>query len=234
MTNPVQYSASDIGRTDIDEGLRKHFMRVYQYMVAGLGLTGFVAWYIGTDAQLFAALQPYMLFLGIGLFAAPFIMSFAANRLSFGAMQVFFFGYAAAMGAVVSLYVVMYTQESIFKAFFMASALFVGVSIYGYTTKKNLSGWAPMLGAGMIAIIVASLLNVFIFQSSMMSMIMDALVIALSAGIAAWSTQEIRDQYYMGGGEQMAGKLSILGALTLYINFLNMFLAILRLFGDRR
>jgi uncharacterized protein len=231
--NPVVFSNTAL-RDDRDEGLRKHFLRVYSYMVAGLATTGAVAWYIASSEALLQIVMQYQLVIGLGLIAMVFGFSALAGRMSFAMMQGFFFGYAALMGSTVAIYFAIFTPMSLLKTFLMASSLFLGVTLYGYTTKKDLSGWSGMLSAGMIAIVIASLLNAFIFKSSMASMAMDAIVIALSAGITAWSTQAIRTQYYEQDGDLIADKLSILGALTLYINFLNMFLSLLRLFGDRR
>ncbi len=228
--NTFAQSAS-VGR--VDEGLRQHMLRVYNLMVTALGLTGVVAYIIGSSPEMLMAVAPYQLIFAFGTLGMAIAFGFIAPKLSVGGATAYFYGFAALMGVTIAFYFAVYTSESIARAFFMAAALFGAMSLYGYTTKKDISGWAPVLMIGMLVAIGASILNLFMGSTPLM-MAVSAAVVMLSAGITAYETQQIRDVYYQGHGREALAKISIMGALTLYISFINMFLAMLRLFGSQR
>lgn len=220
--------------TTHDEGLRRHMLGVYNTMILGMLLTGVVAWYVASSQETFARIAPLAMPVGLLVFAMSLGFGFFVHKMSAAFATAYFYTFAAAMGLVVSFYVAAYTGESIARAFFAAAALFGAMSLYGYTTKKDLSGWGTFLGIGMLAVVVVSLVNVLFFKSTGTDLALSAIVVFLSAGITAWSTQEIRALYYEGNGRELNTKLAVVGALQLYVNFINMFLALLRLFGQQR
>ncbi len=234
MLNP-NYAETSQSRAVIDEGLRAYMLRIYNYMIAGLAVTGAIAWWGASSeatVQLIAQNQMVLFFALLGFaFGAPFII----NRASFAVGAAVFFGYAAVMGLVTSLYVYMYTGESVARAFFMTAAAFGALSLYGYTTKKDLSSWRSFMTVGFFVIMGAVLLNAFVFKSSPMDMAISVLVIVFSLGITAYETQQLQHLYYQIGGDREAvNKVSLLGALTLYVSFINIFLNLLRLMGSPR
>ncbi len=220
--------------TTHDEGLRRHMLGVYNTMVLGMLLTGVVAWYVASSPETFARISPLAMPVSLLVFAMSLGFGFFVHKMSAAFATAYFYTFAAAMGLVVSFYVTIYTGESIARAFFAAAALFGAMSLYGYTTKKDLSGWGTFLVIGMIAVLVVSLVNLLFFKSTGTRLALSAIVVFLSAGITAWSTQEIRALYYEGNGRALNTKLAVVGALQLYVNFINMFLALLRLFGQQR
>ncbi|MFN8694215.1 MAG: Bax inhibitor-1 family protein, partial [Holosporales bacterium] len=220
--------------TAVDEGLRQHMLRVYNTMILGMLLTGGVAWYVSSTPEILQQVAGFAMPLSFLVLGMSIAFGFLIHKMSVTFATAYFYTFAAAMGAMVSLYMAIYTGESVARAFFAASALFGAMSLYGYTTKKNLQGWGSFLGMGMLAVIVVSLVNVFFFKSTAADLAVSAIVVFLSAGITAYSTQEIRASYYESNGHETNSKMAIAGALGLYVNFINMFLALLRLFGDRR
>ena len=165
--------------------------------------------------------------------AIVFAMSFGANRLSTGALQGLYWAYATLMGLSLASIFVIYTGGSIAKMFFATAGAFAGLSLYGYTTKRDLSAMGAFMVMGLIGIILASLLNLF-FKSTGLELAISVLGVLIFAGLTAWDTQKLKMMYYSVEGSDFAGKAVVLGALTLYLDFINMFLFLLRLFGDRR
>jgi uncharacterized protein len=219
----------------VDEGLRKHFLNVYNYMVAGLAFTAFVAWLVTRNQELLFTVAKNSMVLGLGVLGMSMAFGFFQHRFSTLGATLYFAAFAGLMGAMLAPLALIYTGGSIAKAFLMASAVFLGMSIYGYATKKDLSGWGPALGVGFLAVIVVSLLNAFIFKSSMADMALSAVVVLLSAGIIGYSTQEIKAAYYYFKNNQASlNKIAVIAAVGLYVNFINLFIILLRLFGDRR
>jgi hypothetical protein len=218
-----------------DAGLRKHMLSVYNYMASGVLLTGAIALALastGVAAQIFyggGILRWVVLF-------APLVMVFAlafrAHRMSTGGLQVFFWSFAAVMGLSMSVIPLIYSGGSIATTFFATAAAFVSLSLYGYTTKRDLSAFGTFLIMGVVGLFVVSIANLFI-QSGTISMVISFIGVLLFAGLTAYDTQKIKEIYYHVAGTDMLGKTAILGALTLYLDFINMFQFLLSFMGSR-
>jgi uncharacterized protein len=223
--------------TATDAGLRSYMLSVYNYMASGVLLTGIVAMlFARTDfAQAMAAGQGGILTWVVMLAPLAFVMvlSFGINRLSTPAAQALFWVFATVMGLSMSTIFLRFTGESIATAFFATTAAFVGLSLYGYTTKRNLSAMGTFLIMGLVGIIVAMILNMLIFQSSAMAMVISILGVLIFAGLTAYDTQMVKETYYRVAGTDFMGKAIILGALNLYLDFVNMFTFLLNLLGSR-
>jgi hypothetical protein len=222
-------------RADIDEGLRAYMLRVYNYMASALLLTGIVAMGVAQSPDLMRAifgtpLQWVVMLAPLGL---VMYLSFRINQMSVTAAQTAFWIYSALLGVSISFIFVVYTGASVARIFFITSAAFGGLSLYGYTTKRSLSGFGSFLVMGLIGLVIASVVNMFMHSTAMM-FIISAVGVLIFAGLTAYDTQQIKDMYLASDGGEVAAKKSIMGALRLYLDFLNMFLMLLQLFGDRR
>ncbi|MGJ8604304.1 MAG: Bax inhibitor-1/YccA family protein [Marivita sp.] len=227
----------------IDEGLRTHMSKVYSTMSIGMLLTFAVAWAVGTSPNLLAifrdpaTLQPNIL--GWIIMFAPLIMVFTMsamiNKLSAAGAQLFFYAFASVMGLSLAWIFVAFTGMSIAQIFLVTSIAFAGLSLYGYTTKKDISGWGAFLIMGVIGLVVAMIVNIFLASPAIMFAI-SILGVLIFAGLTAYDTQNIKNTYLQhaahGDSEWMA-KSGIMGALSLYLNFINMFMFLLQLFGNR-
>ncbi len=210
-------------------------LSVYNYMASGVLLTGIVALLFansGMAAQVFT--QPGILKYVIIFSPLAFVMvlSFGLNRLSTGTAQVLFWAFAGVMGLSMSTIFLVYTGTSIATTFFATSVAFLSLSIYGYTTKRNLQAFGTFLIMGVVGIIVASLLNIWL-QSSALQMGISAIGVLLFAGLTAYDTQRIKETYAHVAGTDMMGKAVIMGALSLYLDFINMFQFLLSFLGSR-
>lgn len=221
-----------------DAGLRSHMLSVYNYMASGVLLTGIVALLFSRGGADSPAAQ---LFSGGGLLAwivmlAPLgvvmVMSFGINRLSTGTARTLFWVYALLMGLSLSTIFLVYTGGSIAQTFFATSAAFVSLSLWGYTTKKDLSGFGTFLIMGVVGLLIAMVLNMFL-QSGPLDLAISAIGVLLFAGLTAYDTQKIKSMYFAVAGSDFHGKAVVLGALTLYLDFINMFLFLLRFMGNR-
>ena len=226
-------------RAEVDEGLRAYMLRVYNYMAAGVGLTGVVAYFTSQIARtnpevaqlLYGSPLKYVIMLAPLAFVL--YLSFQVYKMSPGAAQIAFWAFAAVMGVSLSSIFLVFTGQSIAQVFFVTAAAFAGLSLYGYTTSKDLSGWGSFLIMGVIGIIVAALLNLFL-QSGALAFAINVLGVLIFAGLTAYDTQQIKDGYYMIRDDSAAlAKSAIMGALSLYLDFINMFTSLLSLFGDR-
>jgi len=240
-----QYSEAgtrEDGKT-FDAGLKAYMLRVYNYMTSGILLTGIVAMMGSQSPTVINALYEinggYIVgYTGIGMLVAfsplAFVlaMSFGLNKMSSKTLQLVFWAFAAVMGLSLSSIMLMYTGESIARTFFITAATFGSLSLYGYTTKKSLSGWGTFLFMGLIGIIIASIVNIFM-QSTMMSFIISAAGVLIFAGLTAYDTQKIKQMYYQVSNPEMLAKAAIMGALNLYLDFINLFLMLLRFLGNR-
>ena len=234
------------GVASVDAGLRAHMLRVYNYMVGALALTGVVAWatansplmnvlYRQVATQGGVALQPTIV--GWVVLLAPlalvFFLGFRIAQMSYSAAQATFWGYAALVGASLASIFVAYTGASIASTFFVTAATFGVMSLWGYTTGRDLTGFGSFLGMGVIGLIIAMLVNMF-FQSPAVNFMVSILGVLIFTGLTAYDTQKIKNYYYAGDDGEMAGKKAIMGALSLYLDFLNIFLFLLRFMGNRR
>ncbi|VXC72806.1 Bax inhibitor-1/YccA family protein [Sphingomonas sp. AX6] len=221
-----------------DAGLRSYMLSVYNYMASGVLLTGIVALLFswgGTESPAAAVFgSPGILKYAIMLAPLAFILvlSFGINRLSTGAAQLTFWAFAGVMGLSMSTIFLVYTGSSIAITFFATAAAFLSLSIYGYTTKRNLQAFGTFLIMGLVGLIVASLLNLW-FQSGTMSLVISAIGVLLFAGLTAYDTQRIKLMYDQVAGTDMMGKVVIMGALSLYLDFVNMFQFLLSFLGSR-
>ena len=221
------------GRVSYDEGLRKHMLSIYNYMTSGILLTGIVALLAFSSGVAetihFSALRWIV---GLSPIAIVFAMSFGANRFSTGTLQLMFWGFATLMGLSLSSIFLVYTGGSIATTFFATSAAFAGLSLFGYTTKKNLSGMGSFLIMGVIGLIVAMVINLFL-QSPAFHYAISFLGVLIFAGLTAYDTQRLKNEYEYLRGTEFAGKAVILGALSLYLDFINMFQFLLSFLGNR-
>jgi len=220
---------------DIDAGLRAYMLRVYNYMAMGVALTGIVAYAVAINPQLMEAIAvgpfKWVLFIGIlglGWFSGRIIFQ-ASSTVAHGA----FWLYAAMWGALISPMVYVYTGESVARVFFITAAAFAGTSLYGYTTKKDLSPMGRFLTMATIGILVAVLLNAFLFQSGGFHMILSIVVVLVFAGLTAYETQAIKEMYFAQDDADLSSRKAILGAFTLYGSFVTMFVWMLSIFGNR-
>ena len=170
---------------------------------------------------------------GLAPLGIVFYMSFGINKMSASKAQTVFWIFAALMGASLSSIFIVYTMPSIARVFFITSATFGAMSLYGYTTKKDLTGWGSFLMMGLIGIIIASIVNIFL-KSSAMHFIISIFGVLVFVGLTAYDTQKIKHMYYASDSGEVMGKKAVMGALTLYLDFINLFIMLLRLFGQRR
>jgi hypothetical protein len=209
-------------------------LSVYNYMASGVLLTGIVAMLFansGYAEQVMATPLRWLIILApLGFVMA---MSFGLNRMSTGTLQTLFWAFAVAMGLSMSTIFLVYTGMSIAQTFFAVAAGFAGLSLWGYTTKKDLSGFGTFLIMGVVGLLVAMLINLFL-QSPAMMMAISAIGVLLFAGLTAYDTQKIKSMYDHVRGTDMMGKVVIMGALNLYLDFINMFTFLLSFMGDRR
>jgi FtsH-binding integral membrane protein len=217
----------------VDAGLRAHMLTVYNYMAGGVALTGVVAYF--TNLYFGQALygSPLMYVLIFAPLILVFFLSWRINQLAAGTARALFFLYAALLGASLSVIFAVYTESSITRVFFISAAAFGGLSLWGYTTQRDLSGMGSFLMMGLIGIIIASLVNIFL-KSSGLDWIVSIIGVIVFAGLTAWDTQKIKEMYSAHDDGTVAGRKAVMGALALYLDFINLFLMLLRLFGGRR
>ncbi len=226
----------------VDEGLRSYMLGVYNYMASGVALTGIVAYLTFMMAVQDGALTSF----GQTLYTSPLkwvvmlaplgfvlFLGFRIQQMSVGAAQAAFWLFAAVMGLSLSSIFLVFTGQSIAQIFFITAATFGALSLYGYTTKRDLSAWGSFLFMGVVGIIIAAVVNIFL-QSSALQFAISAIGVLVFAGLTAYDTQRIKDGYLMASGNAtMVAKGAIMGALALYLDFINMFLFLLQLFGNR-
>jgi hypothetical protein len=221
------------GRVTYDEGLRKYMLSIYNYMTSGVLLTGIVALVAASTGLAYAfASGPLMWIVALAPLGFVLAMSFGLNRMSQGTLQALFWSFAIVMGLSMSTIFLVFTGESIATTFFATAGAFAGLSLYGYTTKKDLSGFGTFLIMGLFGLIIASLLNLFL-QSGTLDLVISGLGVLIFAGLTAYDTQRLKEQYSYVRGTEMMGKVVIMGALNLYLDFINMFMFLLRFLGNR-
>lgn len=232
----------------IDAGLRAHMIRVYNYMAAAVALTGIVAWFtfnaaVTTDAAgavtgLTAFGQTIfggaaLIVLALATLGLVFFISFRIHTLQYTTALSLFFVYAGLLGVMLSSIFLVYTGTSITRVFFISAASFGALSLYGYTTQRDLSAFGSFLVMGLFGLIIAMLVNIFL-ASSALNFAISVIGVLVFAGLTAWDTQKIKEMYSASDDGSVAGRKAVMGALSLYLDFINLFLMLLRLVGDRR
>jgi uncharacterized protein len=237
--DPQQSQAEAAARTAgqssvaVDQGLRSHMLKVYNYMGLGVMLTGVIAMLFASSAIgqqiLFSPLRYVLMFAPL---AFVLVLSFGAHKMSQGTLQLCFWAFAAVMGLSMSTVFLVFTEASIAQTFFVTAVAFLGLSLVGYTTKKDLSAMGSFLIMGVIGLFVAGLANLY-FQSGMFNLVISAIGVLVFAGLTAYDTQRIKSEYFQYAGTPYLGKAAILGALNLYLDFINMFQYLLSFLGSR-
>ena len=232
----------------IDAGLRAYMLRVYNYMAAGVALTGVVAWFTYTQAAVTNAAGqlvgltpfgqaiyggPVMIVLFLGTLGLVFFMSFRINRLQASTAFALFLLYAGLLGVMLSTVFLTYTHASIARVFFISAASFGALSLYGYTTQRDLTPVGSFMVMGLFGLILAMLVNIFL-KSTGLDFAISVIGVIIFAGLTAWDTQRIKEMYSSNDDGTVVGRKAVMGALTLYLDFINLFLFLLRFLGDRR
>jgi uncharacterized protein len=232
----------------MDAGLRAYMLRIYNYMAAGVALTGVVSWLtfnaaVVTDTTgkitgltsfgqaIFGG--PLTIVLFLGTLGIVFFLSFRINKLQASTALVLFMAYAALLGLMLSTVFLQYTGASITRTFFISAASFGALSLYGYTTQRDLSPIGSFLIMGLFGLILAMVVNIFL-KSTGLDFAISAIGVLIFAGLTAWDTQKIKEMYSANDDGTASGRKSVMGALTLYLDFINLFLFLLRFMGDRR
>ena len=229
------YRAGTVQQTaEYDEGLRAYMLKVYNYMASGVLLTGIVALLVAQSETLLQAIfgGPQAYIVMFAPFAFVLVMSFGVHKMKSSTLQMLFWAYAATMGLSLSVILLAYTGESVARTFFITAAAFGALSLYGYTTKKSLSGMGTFLMMGLFGLIIASIVNIFM-QSSMLDFVISLAGVLIFAGLTAYDTQRIKESYHMMATGEAVAKGAIMGALNLYLDFVNLFLFLLRFLGNR-
>lgn len=241
----VDYTKRDFGAATVnaqsqsatyDAGLRQHMLSVYNYMAIALLVSGLTAWFTSTSEALMTAIfgSPLAYVVIFAPLALVFFLSFRIEKMSIQTAQITFWAYAFAMGLSLASIFLMYTAVSITKVFFITSSVFGAMSLYGYTTKKDLTGFGSILFMGVIGIIIASIVNMFM-KSQGLDFAISILGVLIFTGLTAYDTQKIKHIYYsVGHNGEATKRAAIIGALSLYIDFINLFIMLLRFFGERR
>ena len=231
----TEHLPAKMSRTDIDLGLRRFLVSVYNYMALGLALTGVVA-YVAASTGLYESLVATpMLFWCVALapLALVVLLSFRIEKMSLGAAQAAFWAYAGLVGLSLSGIFLVYTGTSIARTFFITAATFLAMSLYGYTTRTSLAGFGSFLLMGLFGIIIAGVVNLFL-ASSMVQLSISVVGVLVFVGLTAYDTQRIKEFYLDSDSPVIAGKKAIMGALALYLDFLNLFVLLIQFAGDRR
>ena len=228
-------SLSGEAQAGIDRGLRAYMLQVYNYMGLGLALSGAVALLVASTPALMQAIYGTALAWVVMLAPLGFILvlTFGIHRLSAQTAQLLFWAFAAVMGLSLSFVLLTYTATSVTRVFFITAATFGAMSLYGYTTERNLASWGSFLFMGLIGIIIAMVVNLFL-ASAALDFAISVIGVLVFVGLTAYDTQRIRDAYSSSDGSEVLTKKAVYGALSLYLDFINLMLMLLRLFGERR
>lgn len=217
-----------------DEGLRRHMLRVYNYMASGVLLTGIVAMLVASSPALYQPIfgTPLKWVVMLAPLAFVFFFSFRIERMSAATAQAAYWAFAAVMGLSLSSVFLVFTGVSIAQTFFVTAIMFMAMSLWGYTTKRDLARFGSFLMMGLIGVLVASLVNLFM-QSNALQFAVSIIGVLVFTGLTAWDTQNIKAQYAENLGHESNNKMAVFGALSLYLNFVNIFQMLLNLTGER-
>jgi uncharacterized protein len=226
---------AQVGVERIDEGLRSYMLQVYNYMGLGLAITGAVAFLVAATPALYVPIftSPLKWVVMLAPLGFVFFLGARINHMSVSAAQLTFWVFAAVMGLSMASIFLVFTGASIARVFFITAATFGAMSFYGYTTKRDLSGWGSFLFMGLIGIIIASLVNLFV-GSSAVQFAVSVIGVLVFTGLTAYDTQRIKEMYYELDASDVATRKAIMGALSLYLSFINLFMMLLHLFGTSR
>ena len=219
----------------VDVGLRAYMLRVYNYMCVALALTGAVAFYVSTSPTLLQAIYgtPLMWVVFLAPLGMVFFLSARIHKMSAGTAQTMFWIFAALVGLSLASIFIVYTGASVARVFFITAGAFAGLSLVGYTTKRDLSGMRTFLFMGVIGLVIAMVVNMFL-GSSGLQLLISVVGVLIFAGLTAYDTQQIKLMYYEADSGEVATKKSIMGALRLYLDFLNMFIFLMHILGVAR
>jgi uncharacterized protein len=227
----VRTAGAEVG---IDVGLRDYMLRVYNYMASGLALTGIVA-YVAAASGFYARIAhtPLLWLVILAPLGLVMLMSFGINKMQAATLQGVFWLYSGLMGLSLAAIFLIYTDASIARVFFITAGTFAAMSLYGYTTRRDLSNFGSFLFMGLIGIIIASLVNMFV-ASSALQFAISVIGVIVFTGLTAWDTQQIKEMYWEADGSEIASKKAVMGALRLYLDFINLFMMLMQLLGARR
>ncbi|MCB1532114.1 MAG: Bax inhibitor-1/YccA family protein [Alphaproteobacteria bacterium] len=231
-----RYGVAKSGTKTVDAGLQSYMQRVYNVMALGLVFTGAISYFVAATPAFIAAVQGT--FLGLIVALAPLgIIFFGLNPrkiqgMSVGAVTGLYFLLTGLFGVSLSYIFLVYSSESIARVFFITAGMFAATSIYGYTTKKDLTSLGSLMFMGLIGIIIAGVVNIFL-HSAMLHFVTSAIGVVVFTGLTAWDTQRIKETYHVSYGRDALNKIAVMGALSLYLDFINLFVMMLRLFGGR-
>jgi FtsH-binding integral membrane protein len=230
----VRGAPAGVAQEAIDVGLREYMLRVYNYMASGLALTGIVAW-VAANYGFYQAIAgtPIFWLVLLAPLGLVFALSFGIERMKPGTAQALFWVYSGLMGLSLAGIFLIYTNASIARVFFITGGTFAAMSLYGYTTRTDLSRFGSFLIMGLIGIVIASLVNIFI-ASSALHFAISVIGVLVFVGLTAYDTQQIKEMYWEGDASGVATKKAVMGALRLYLDFINLFLLLLQFFGQRR
>ncbi len=219
---------------EFDAGLKRHMLRVYNYMASGVLLTGIVAMLVASTPALYQPIfgTPLKWVVMLAPLAFVFLFSFRIDKMSAATAQTMFWVFSGLMGLSLASVFLVFTGASIAQTFFVAAIMFLSMSLYGYTTGRDLSKAGSFLVMGLIGVVLASLVNLF-FQSSALQMVVSVVGVIVFTGLTAWDTQNIKAQYAEHPGHEANSKLAVFGALSLYLNFVNLFQLLLNFMGQR-
>ena len=225
---------ADARLADIDVGLRDYMLRIYNYMAVGLALTGIVA-YVAAASGFYASIArtPLIWVVMLAPLGLVFWLSYGISRMSASTAQGLFWLYSGLMGLSLSAVFLMFTGASIARVFFITAGTFAAMSLYGYTTRRDLAQFGSFLFMGLIGIIIASVVNMFL-GSSALQFAISVIGVIVFTGLTAWDTQQIKEMYFEYDDGQVAGKKAVMGALRLYLDFVNLFMMLIQLLGVRR
>lgn len=238
MSEPLYQRFGTMGRAvdqgAFDEGLRRHMLRIYNYMGVGLVATGVIAMLVSSSPALMAAIfgTPLRWVVMLAPLAFIMVLSFGIHRMSFATAQLVFWTYCGAMGLSLSSIFLVFTGASIALTFFVTATTFLAMSLYGYTTKADLSKMGTFLIMGVVGLVIASLVNIFM-QSSALQFAISAIGVLVFTGLTAYDTQRLKEEYGEYYDRESSGKMALMGALSLYLNFVNLFQFLLYFLGQR-
>lgn len=225
--------AGELSGARYDMGLRRHMLSIYNYMASGVLLSGIVAMLFASSGMAASVMAtPLRWLIMLAPLGFVFAMSMGVQRMQTSTLKMLFWGFAVVMGLSLSTIFLVFTGASIATTFFATAGAFAGLSLYGYTTKKSLSGMGSFMVMGLFGILIAMVINIFL-QSSGLQLAISILGVLIFAGLTAWDTQRLKEEYTYLAGTEFAGKAVIMGALTLYLDFINMFQFLLSFLGNR-